>query len=286
MKISLFSLILLVLLAPALAQAQPRRPPPNMQDPRRLNPTEGEQFLEAFRRSGIPEPFAFRFNIQHLPRRGAGFQQSGEMWGVWDGHAQVSRLRLEGAREAANDQHWLLASNGEPRVWKRDAAPGREIDLASGEALQRPFIEDTFFSAFDLLMPFRHWEDVIYEGVTRIRGRPVHRFLFYPPPEDPRYSGIGGVRASIDGDFNAILESEVLDEDGRTLRTMRVSRFRRVDDQWIVRQVDVTDERSRDRTRFEVVAAVVGLDWMPEVFDPQRLNEPLPTLPAGRMTVF
>ena len=58
-----------------------------MQDPRRLNPAEGEQFLEAFRRSGIPQPFAFRFHIQHLPRRGVGFQQSGEMWGVWDGHA-------------------------------------------------------------------------------------------------------------------------------------------------------------------------------------------------------
>ena len=58
--------------------------------------------------------------------------------------------------------------------------------------------------------------------------------------------------------FNAILESEVLDEDGRTLRTMRVSRFRRVDDQWIVRQVDVTDEHTRDRTRFEVVAGGGG----------------------------
>ena len=110
------------------------------------------------------------------------------------------------ARESADDRHWLLASNGEPRVWTRNNDFSGEIDLASGEALQQPFIEDTFFSAFDLLMPFRHWEEVIYEGVTRIRGRPVHRFLFYPPPDDPRYAGIGGVRASIDGDFNAILE--------------------------------------------------------------------------------
>ncbi len=253
------------------AGAQPRfRPPPNRAHPAQLNEADGRQLLERFRTSGIEAPFCFEFRLRHMPRRAPTVVYEGRMWAHWWGQYHKTRIRLSHGGEPLLD---LLLSNGEnPQAWMRDAASESDPVALEGDLLLRPLAPGLTFTPFELLMPFIHWEDWAYEGSHRLRGRPAHYFLMYPPEDDSRYASISGVRILVDEDFNVLLQAEVLGPSGQVVKTMRADTFRRVADQWIVRRIDITNEDSRDRTRFEVVAAAMEIDLPESVFDPEGMD--------------
>ncbi len=270
--------LVFVVMATAVLEAQPRfRPPPNRIDPARLNEAEGERLLERFRASGIPEPFSFHFRLEHMPRRAPTVTYEGRLWAHWWGGVHETRVHLfEGS--SAGRTGLLLRNGPEPEAWIRRAGEGAETETIDRSRMMEPLTAEIAFSPFDLLMPFVHWEDWVYEGSRRMRGRPAHYFLLYPPEDDARYADISGVRILVDADFNALLQAEVLDTEGARLKTVRADSFRRVGDQWIVRRIDITDERTRDRSRFEVVAAAMGAELSEDVFTPDNL-EHVPELP-------
>lgn len=274
----IFTALVFSVTASAVLEAQPRfRPPPNRIDPARLNEEEGERLLERFRKSGIPEPFSFHFRLEHMPRRAATVTYEGRLWAHWWGGVHETRIHLlEGT--PAGGVGLLLRNGPEPEAWIRRAGEDATAETVDRNRMMEPLTEDIAFTPFDLLMPFVHWEDWVYEGSRRMRGRPAHYFLLYPPEDDPRYADVSGVRILVDADFNALLQAEVIDTDGARMKTLRADSFRRVGDQWIVRRIDITDERTRDRSRFEVVAAAMDAELDEGVFAPGSLGE-VPELP-------
>ncbi|TVP77179.1 MAG: hypothetical protein EA353_10880, partial [Puniceicoccaceae bacterium] len=118
-----------------------------------------------------------------------------------------------------------------------------------------------------------------YEGPARVSGRRAQRFFIYPPEDDPILrQNIDRVRLALDDGYNALLRVDFYDVD-RLISSFRIRRFTEVQGQYIVREIDLVDERKRDRTKFTVTAASVGLQLPTSTFDPQSTRSPIQLAP-------
>jgi hypothetical protein len=156
-----------------------------------------------------------------------------------------------------------------PAVWSWDgSAAAKPLDVA---ALFAP-MAGTNLTAFDLQMPFLYWPDFNYQGLTRLRGRPTHQFLLQPPKDfSEKYPALKGVRVFLDTQFNALVQVETVGNDGQTLKTISLLELKRINEQWIPKTFDVRDEVTRDKTRFLVKGAALGLTLPSEMFAPAQL---------------
>jgi hypothetical protein len=142
----------------------------------------------------------------------------------------------------------------------------------------------TDLTAFDLQMPFLFWSDFVFEGLARVRGRPAHVFLLYPPAEvTGRRPDLTGVRVYLDTQFNALVQAEQIGAENRTLKSITILDLKKVDEQWIPKSIDVRDELTRNKTRFAVTGAAVGLDLLATLFEPAALADPVLPPPTGRI---
>lgn len=265
-------------------EAQPRRlSRPTVPDVREIDQSEGLALINDFRRQGLAGDFVFRFDLTHLPHRAAASTLRGVMLGTWQqGWAQgrVELTQREGSIVLAHPLKLLYWNSGEPRAWISGEDPEivSELDFSSWS---QPLVEPFILTPFDIAMPFVFWDEFYYEGSTRLRGRPVHQFIFFPEEEFAiENPDIGAVRASLDTRFNALIQFEVLNPDDEVIRVVSVQNFRRVQEQWIVRTVEVTNRKNRDRARFEVFAAALGLQLPASVFMPEHLHERTPHIPG------
>lgn len=259
---------------------QPRgRVAPNMMSPDQLNPAEGAEVLAAFRASGIASDASFIFQLRHLPRRGDAVTYTGQLWSAQLETGLAHRVWVHPLRNEDPHWEWLLFSGREPMAIVRDPVAAVPI-LLNAHNLVESLVPGLAITPFDLQMAFVFWEDHIYEGTRRVRGRPAHFFLLYPPAGSADLEEhVGAVRITVDAGFNALLGVEVLSPTGEVLRSWSVQNFRRVHDQWIVRIIDMIDNTTRDRTRFEIKAAAVWLQLPESIFDPDTLGDP-PVVPA------
>jgi hypothetical protein len=141
-----------------------------------------------------------------------------------------------------------------------------------GAELLEP-IAGTELTAFDLTMPFLEGFDVVYEGVANLRGRPAHQFIAYPPPAlAEARPELTGVRFFLDAQFNALVQAEIIGDRGAVLKTISVLELKRTRDQWVVKTVDVRNDATRDKTRFRVTAAALGVAHPRVIFEPAHLS--------------
>lgn len=268
-------LCLLILLSASLLPAQPRgRVPPYLQNPDRLDADEGARVIRQFRQIGLMGDFVFTVQLVHEPYRGAARTYPGTLAGEW-GVTPRTRLELAPLPGENSPRHFLQWNGPEARIW---AHIGDQTRLLTADQLHQPLLPGITITPFDLQMPFIYWNDYVYEGSRRLRGRGVHFFLLYPPESDPRYAEMGGVRVAIDADFNVTVRAETLDLDGNVLKRLEVQSVKKVQEQWIVRRIDLIDLQTRDRTRLEVQAARLALDLPDRIFEPEGLAEPLPEI--------
>jgi len=156
------------------------------------------------------------------------------------------------------------------------------VDVLPGSALFDP-IGGTDLTAFDLQMPFLFWTDFEFEGVRKVRGRPAHAFLFYPPTDYATWQpALSGVRVYLDSQYNALVQVEQIVDLGKVAKSMSVLDLKKIDDQWIVKNIDVRDEASRNKTRFGVTGAVLNEAFAGALFSPAEL--PTAVLPPGGIT--
>ena len=73
-------------------------------------------------------------------------------------------------------------------------------------------------------MSFLYWTDFVYEGVARVRGRPAHSFLLYPPADvAAARPELTGVRVLLDTQFQQLVQAEQLGAKGASVKTSRSS---------------------------------------------------------------
>jgi hypothetical protein len=231
----------------------------------RIDREEGERRLQDFRQQRLQGDYIFEFQLEHKPRRARTVRYHGIMWGSWNERGPINRFKILPVSEQDDSSEEspveLIIQNGfEPEAWirrgERDA-----FEKVVGEALFEPVLPGLLYSVFDLQMPFIYWQDFTYEGPALIgASRVAQRFLMRPPAGyDFPGGSIQGVRVSLDDTYNALWRVEIINEDETIRSRFAVESFKKIDEQYIVKRITLTDYTSKDRTTFDVEEAHVGL---------------------------
>jgi hypothetical protein len=251
----------------------------------RIDQAEGAERMADFRRQRLDGDYCFKFELEHLPRRGAAVRYQGRMWGSWNGLGPVSRFELHpepgqvdvGLSEAV---HLIIQNGAEPRAWIRKGAQ-QVFKMIVGDDVFEPVLPGVVYSPFDLQMPFIYWQEFEYEGPERVKSRIAQNFRMLPPVGSAAESkGVSAVRIALDDTYDALLQIEVLDVRGEALSRFTVESFKKVQEQYVVKEVTLKDYSTKARTRFRVKAASVGLVLNPALFD-SRVDAQLPVIPES-----
>jgi hypothetical protein len=269
-----FILALAAVCAPAGLLAQPGyRPAPNYAQPAKPDQAEGRRILEEFRDTGIAGDYFLQFQLRVMPRRGDERLYAGQLWVGRGQQGAISRVSLtvDGV-----ERRLLLQDGVQPAVWSWQAGPHAQVAMLDITALFSP-LADTDFTPFDLERPYLYWTDFVYEGLTRISGRPAYQFLLYPPADfAAKYPALTGVRLYLDSQFKQPMQTEQIGAAGQPLKSMAVQELKKVGDQWIPKTIDLRNEITRDKTRFQVTGAALGQTLPAEIFAPAALAEVAP----------
>jgi len=286
MKFSLTALTRLVLAVSAIgitlagsglfAQGQPGSKGRESQEVTPLDEEASRKQLEAFRRQHLSGDYVFRFELIHYPRRGPKIRYDGYMWGSWNELGPISRIAIYPKSDKPVAPMEFIIQNGpKSTVWAL-GENGRAVELTE-EQLRTPMIKGIVYTPFDLLMPFIYWEDFEYAGGERRSGRPHDTFTMLPPESwREQAPSLAGVNVTIDRNFTALNQVEEIDKDGKALRTFKVISFKEVDDEYIVKEIDIVDEVTREKTRFHVLAAAVNVRLPQSTFDYRAMGRGLP----------
>jgi hypothetical protein len=261
---------------PVFAGPPPTATPPSLAQVGKPNAAEAARILDQFRHSGWVG--YVEFDLHALPRRGDETVYHGRLWGGSNEQGAVTRIEVTDGHGAVH--RWLLQNGDRAAVWELANGKVATVDIA---AWFRPLIPGVEITAFDLEMPFLYWSDVRVDSVTRVRGRPAYEFLFRPPVNfTARYPQIALVRAFFDAQFNAPLQVELANDHAVTKTTSLVD-LKRVGEQTVPKSFDVRNEATRDKTRFEVTAVALNLEFPSTIFAPAALVEDVRPPAADRI---
>lgn len=269
-------------LTPLAAQSRLNRPAPRYIQIKPPDQREGAAILREMREAGIDGDYYLEFALRVLPRRGEERHVPGRLWGGRNREGPITRMSLLPPRDLAEpgatsgpEKRILVQGGPRPAAWQWPSSDGSTAIAIDQGALFAP-LAGTDLSAFDLQMPFLYWTDFVYEGKTRLNDRPADAFLLYPPeslaalrPE------LAAMRVYLDPQYHALVQAEQLGENERVLKSMRVVELKKIGERWIVRAVELRDEATRNKTRFVVTAAALGLDFAGGLFDPGNLSTTL-----------
>jgi hypothetical protein len=244
---------------------------------------EGAKILADFRRAGIAGDYWLSFELRVMPRQGAERVVSGTLIGTRGVSGPLSRFTV-------GDQRWLIESGPQPSAWlatvdslAAKGTPVREIGAGEGGLA----LADTGVTLFEVQMPFLYWTDFTYEGEAKVRGRPTHSFVLRPPAgQAAPVAGLTAVRVLIDREFEAMVQADELGAGGAVEKTISLIDLKKVGDRWLVKAIDVRDARTRNKTRFSVTAAALGLAWPLSIFGPDSLTAEPPAVPPEKIVRF
>lgn len=256
------------------AQDSRLRPAPAFLSGSKPDQAEGARILGDFRQAGITGTYWLSFALRVLPRSGEERVLAGGLFGTRGAQGPLTRLSL-------GDERWLIRSGPNPAAWTAAAgAAGRPATLAE---IVSP-LAGTDFSIFDLQMPFLNWTDFVYEGLAKVRSRPAHSFLLYPPADFTAVRPeLGGVRVFIDTQFQALVQVDQLGRDGRPVKSMTLLDLKKIGEQWLVKSADLRNLVTRDKTRLTFQAVALGLELPPETFSAEQLGRPVPPVPREKI---
>jgi hypothetical protein len=258
-------LIANLLALPVIAFAQGKgRADTQLVQPAQIDPAEGARILEAFRHARTQGDYSFAFKLVNRPKDGEETEVYGHMWGTWDDEGRALN-RVDLALPGAHTLHLIYRGGADGRIL-RSLDDGKAVEI-TGEERFKPILDGTTFTPFDLQMPFLFWTDYKYEGTKKLIGRNAHYFLLTPPAG---FEGkeVRSVRVAIDADFMVMLYAEELGKGEKSVKAFRINDFAKTDGQWIVKEIDLVDAATKNRTRFKVIDAWLGLNLPPETFKP------------------
>lgn len=249
---------------------------------KQLDAAEAAAVLDAFRAYRLPADYCLRIEIVHKPRKSEDeTRYAGTLWGTSDAEGALLRLDVGAAGMPESERkRFLIRSGKTPGLWTLGAAGTPEKIDAAGT---RPFFSDLVFTPFDLQTPFLFWEKYEYDGTRRHRARPVHFFKMFPPEDfrDKIDAEIGSVRIGFDRVYNALVVAESRSRDGEKLKTFTLGSIRRTQGLYMFKELELRDEKTRDRDTLVVRAAALRLRFSPELFTPEFLAKPMPKIPES-----
>ena len=238
--------------------------------------------LERFRQMIWAEPIYAEFELRQMPRRGDEHVYHGRFWGGRDAGGPVTRLELDPGK-GAYSHRFLIQGGRDGSLWTSDLGAAGTPNPA---ALLLPLVPGVEMTPLDVLpMPYLYWLDANLAGIARIRGRNSYVFDFTPSADFTAASpGVRSVRAYLDAQYDALVQSEVTGTDGHVAKTLSLLELKKVGERWIPKDLDVRNEATRDKTRLTLTAVAIGAEQDPLLFDPARLGGTFVT-PASKTLV-
>jgi hypothetical protein len=270
-------LLFLATAASSLA-AGPSVPPPDYSGAA-PDQAAGREIIGQFRQA-LPDQCYYEFSLEIRPRRGDVRSIPGRLWAGHNEQGPVMRLILDPG--ALDEVRWLIQGGAQPAAWRgAGAAAGQPAGLSE------PLFPGVEMTAFDLQMPFLYWPDETLLSVTRFLGRPAYVFRFRPPAAfRAQRPEVSAVQALFDTQYKAPRQTQVIGPAG-ILTTLTVNDVKPMGDHpAIVKEADVRNEATRDKTRYEVKAAAVGLEFLPSLFTPAELGADVAPPPENLITRF
>ncbi len=278
-----FLTLLVAIAAPAMpAQTGRYRPPARDLSGSPADQVEGARILSEFHRAGIAGNYWLAFELRVMPRKGAERTVAGQLLGSRNEQGPVARLTLPGAGGLESEQRWLIQSGPRPATWQWTGAPGLTRALTAADSFQP--MAGTDLAPFDLQMPFLYWTDFVYEGIAKVRGRPTHSFVLYPPADlSEGRPGLTGVRVQLDTEFQAFMQAELLGAKGATEKTITLLDLKKVGEQWIPKSIDLRNNLTRAKTRLTMISAALNLVLPADTFTADTLAAEAPAVPAAQV---
>lgn len=245
-------------------------PPPDYAQSGTPDAAKGRAILEQLRQSGFAAGSYFlTFDLREMPRRGDEQVFQGRIWGGRNEIGPIMRIELT---DGTGQEHRFLVQDGaEPSVW---SCAGGRVARVEERAAMEPLMTGVEISPFDLQMPFFYWPDAILTGINRIRGRPAYAFLFRPPAGFKAvHPEIVAVRAWLDTAFPEPVQTELIGPNRAVLKTLSLLDIKKIQGQWMLSSADVRTEATRNKTRFSLTGAALGLDLDAALFSPAKLAE-------------
>jgi hypothetical protein len=262
-----------------LAAPAPSPVPPEFAPGTKPTPQEAQKMLEQFQQAGISGEYYLEFDLRILPRRGAERILRGKLWGGRNEQGAITRVAV--VDSTGEERRFLLQNGRRAAAWS--FAQGKISQLA-GDALFEPLVPGVEIAPFDLQMPFLFWTDYTVENLVRLRGRPTQVFFFRPPAAfGLQHAGVAGVRVYLDTQYNAPVQTELIGSENRVVKTLSLMELKRVGQQPMIKTIDVRNELTRDKTRFQVTAAALNLELAPTIFEPGTLVEAVRSPPPERI---
>lgn len=191
-------------------------------------------------------------------------------------------MRLEWGRSPARAQYTIRDAFGaelERMTLVRHAGGRLVVQYARGNPLQEapppPLddpIQDTDLSWSDLTLAFLWWPGAMLTGEDTIRNRPCY-VVEVPAPHDGGAQALdracSAVALWVDRDLSMLLQAEARDADGNPIRTLWVKSFKKTNERWMIKDMEVQRYPLTHRTRLrverfkELKSAAPGPDPMP-----------------------
>lgn len=139
-------------------------------------------------------------------------------------------------------------------AWTNERQPlytyytGTNLQAASPPALTDA-IQDTDISWSDLSFSFLWWSGGTYTGMEQKKGRRCSIVALPSPPDTQPYSGI---RLWIEAESHVILEVDAYDQNVQLVKKIKIKNFQKMNDIWMVKNLDVYRYPSKQKTSLRV----------------------------------
>ena len=114
-------------------------------------------------------------------------------------------------------------------------------------------IQDSDVTWLDISMDFVWWKDPVFDGKGRIKDRDCVIIKVFPREPLP---GCAAVRLWIDEEQRVAVQAVQLDENGKDARRMWIRSVQKIDERWLVKDIEVETPASKRRTKIHVESAV------------------------------
>jgi hypothetical protein len=237
--------------------------------------------LESFRSKVIPVPYYLEFTLRTYGKGRPDLRFDGRLFGGVNANGPITLVEVDHEPDSNNPVRYLIQNGPIPVVWRADRETAK-VQILNPDELADPLYQ-TDVSPFDLQLPYLFWQDFVYEGLTRFRGRPTDVFILYPPEcERDLYPLISGVRLYLDSQFDAMMQAEILDQDMEVAKQINLLEIRKIDGTWMAKTIDVKMPDGT-KTRFRIGAARMNSSWDEALFKPGNLAAELPVIPEDEL---
>jgi hypothetical protein len=169
----------------------------------------------------------------------------------WSRQPLMARYTLRDAFGLDLESLTVIRGEGEPVQYRY--MKGSPLESATLPDLHAP-IQSTDVSWADLSLSYLWWKGGEVTGVARLRGQKCY-VLKVPAPADAAEVGetrYAGATMWIEKSSGMLVQADAFGEGGTVVRRVIMRSLKKIDDQWMAKDIDILSLPSGDKTRFRV----------------------------------